>query len=167
MNTLSTFPASVRTTIGQRWTLPTMGQLCRASVLSLFFINNQPIGRWFETLWGSCGVNEVFGRVLHTLRPRQDGRHFPDDIFKCIFLNENVWIPTLISPKFVPRGPINNNPSLVQIKAWRRPGDKPLSEPMMVSVLTHICVMRPQWINETVWYQTTTRYNQSLSWWTL
>ena len=29
---------------------------------------------------------------LNTLRPRQNGRHFPDDIFKCIFLNENVWI---------------------------------------------------------------------------
>ena len=28
--------------------------------------------------------------------------------------------------------------------AWRRPGDKPLSEPMMVSLLTHICVTRPQ-----------------------
>ena len=31
--------------------------------------------------------------------------------------------------------------------AWRRPGDKPLSEPMMVSLLTHICVTRPQWVN--------------------
>ena len=31
--------------------------------------------------------------------------------------------------------------------AWRRPGDKPLSEPMMVSLLTHICVARPQWVN--------------------
>ena len=28
--------------------------------------------------------------------------------------------------------------------AWRRPGDKPLSEPMMVSLLKHICVTRPQ-----------------------
>ena len=26
---------------------------------------------------------------LNTLRSRQDGRHFPDDIFRCIFLNEN------------------------------------------------------------------------------
>ena len=26
---------------------------------------------------------------INTLSPRQDGRHFPDDIFKCIFLNEN------------------------------------------------------------------------------
>ena len=32
--------------------------------------------------------------------------------------------------------------------AWRRPGDKPLSEPMMVSVLTHICVTRSQWVNQ-------------------
>ena len=32
--------------------------------------------------------------------------------------------------------------------AWRRPGDKPLSEPMMVSLPTHICVTRPQWINK-------------------
>ena len=31
--------------------------------------------------------------------------------------------------------------------AWRRPGDKPLSEPMMVSLLTHICVNRPQRVN--------------------
>ena len=85
---------------------------------------------------------------LNTLRPRQNGRHFADDIFKCIFFNENVWIPIKISLKFVPKGPINNIPSLVQIMAWRRPGDKPLSEPMMVSLLTHICVTRPQWVNE-------------------
>ena len=36
---------------------------------------------------------------------------------------------------------------LGQIMAWRRPGDKPLSEPMMVSLLTHICVTWPQWVN--------------------
>ena len=42
-------------------------------------------------------------------------------------------------------GPINNIPALVQIMACRRPGDKPLSGLMMVSLLTHICVTRPQW----------------------
>ena len=42
--------------------------------------------------------------------------------------------------KFAPRGPINNIPALVQIMAWRQPGDKPLSEPMLVSLLTHICI---------------------------
>ena len=81
------------------------------------------------------------------MRPRQNGRHFADDIFVCIFLNENVWIPIKFSMKFVLKGPINNIPALVQIMAWRRPGDKPLSEPMMVSWTTHICVTRPQWVN--------------------
>ena len=84
---------------------------------------------------------------LNTLRPRQNGRHFADDIFKCIFLNENVWVPLKISLKFVPKGPINNIPAMVQIMAWSRPGNKPLSEPMMVRLPTHICVTQPQWVN--------------------
>ena len=50
---------------------------------------------------------------VNTLRPRQNGRHFPDDIFKWKFLNENVWISIKISLKFVPKGQINNIPSLV------------------------------------------------------
>ena len=85
--------------------------------------------------------------TLNTLRPRQNRRHFADAIFKCIFLNENVWILINISLKFVPKGLINNIPPLVQIMAWRRPGDKPLSEPMMVNLLTHICLTLPQWVN--------------------
>ena len=88
------------------------------------------------------------GNYVNTLRPRQNGRRFADDTFKRIFLNENVRILIKISLKFVPKGPINNIPALVQIMAWRRPGDKPLSELMMVSLLTHICVTRPQWVNE-------------------
>ena len=84
--------------------------------------------------------------VINTLRPRQNGRRFADDTFKRIFLNENVRISIKISLKFVSNGPINNNPALVQIMAWRRPGDKPLSEPMMATLLTHICVTRPQWV---------------------
>ena len=83
-----------------------------------------------------------------TLRPRQNGRHFADDTFKRIFLNENVIIFIKISLKFVPKGRINIILALVQIMAWRRPGDKPLSEPMMVSLLTYICVTRPQWVKE-------------------
>ena len=91
-------------------------------------------------------VSWTLANKLNTLRPRQNGRHFPDDIFKWIFLNENVWISISISLKFVPRDPINNIPTLVQVMAWRRPGDKPLSEPMMVRLPTHICVTRPQWV---------------------
>ena len=127
------------------------------------------------------GIHSVM--YINTLRPEQHGRHFADDIFKCIFLNEKVWIPIKISLKFnlitiyhksrlykcnifscdkficvcvsltfmsfVPKGPINNIPALFQIMAWHRPGDKPLFEPMMARLPTHICVTRPQWVNGT------------------
>ena len=83
---------------------------------------------------------------FNALRLRQNGCHYPDDMFICIFLNENVWIAIKISLKFVPKGSINNTPALVQIMAWRQPGDKPLSEPIMVNFLMHICVNRPQWV---------------------
>ena len=63
---------------------------------------------------------------LNTLKPRQNGHDFADDIFKCIFLNENVLILMKCSLMFVPKGPINNIPALVQQMAWRHPGDKPL-----------------------------------------
>ena len=76
---------------------------------------------------------------FNTLRPRQYGCHFADGIFKCILLNK-------ISLKFAPKGPIIIIPTLVQIMAWCRPSDKPLSEPMTVNLLTHICVPRPQWV---------------------
>ena len=82
-------------------------------------------------VWCYCHI--IQGQWVNTLRPRQNGHHFADDIFKCIFLNENVWIPIKISMNCVPKGPIDNNPPLVQIMAWRCPGDKPLSEPMMVN----------------------------------
>ena len=54
-----------------------------------------------------------------------------DDNFKCLFLNENGRILIRISLKFVPRSLINKKPTLVQVMAWRRIGDKPLSEPML------------------------------------
>ena len=98
---------------------------------------------WIST---ACAISVL---RINTLRPRQNGRRFADDTFKCIFLNENARISVKISLKFVPtKGPINYIPSLVQIMAWRRSGDKPLSEPMMVSLLTHLCVTRPQWVHK-------------------
>ena len=92
-------------------------------------------------LRNGCRINTAVSNLLsfgtqwclNTLRPRQHGRHFVDDILKSIFFNENVWISIEISLKCVPKGPINKIPSLDQIMAWRRPGDKPLSEPMMAS----------------------------------
>ena len=86
----------------------------------------------------------VHSCFINSLRPRHDGRHFADDTFNRIFVNENVRILIKISLKFVPKVPINNIPALVQIMAWHRPGGKP--EPRMESLLTHICVTRPQWV---------------------
>ena len=87
------------------------------------------------------------GTSINSLRPRPNRRYCTDDIFKCIFENENEWISPRISLKFVPKVWINNIPALVQIMAWRRPGDKPLSKPVSVCLLTHIYVTRPQWVN--------------------
>ena len=85
-------------------------------------------------------------KYINTLRPRQNGRYFPDDILKCIFFNKKTpWTLIKISLKFVSNGPINNIPALVPIMAGCRASDKPLSEPMMVRLPTHICVTRPQW----------------------
>ena len=58
--------------------------------------------------------------MLNTLRPRRNGQHFADDIFKHIFFNKNTWILIKISLKFVPKR------------------DKPLSEPMMVNLFEYV-----------------------------
>ena len=80
------------------------------------------------------------------LPPGQNGRHFADDIFRCIFMNEKLHILIEISLKFTHKGPIDNNPALVYIMAWRRIGDKPLSEPMLKDSLTHICDTKGRWV---------------------
>ena len=76
---------------------------------------------------------------------------------------KTVRISINISLQFVPKGLINNILALVQIMAWHRPSDKPLSEPKMVNLLTHECIIRPQWVKlyyykvlyntHTVWIQ--------------
>ena len=63
--------------------------------------------------------------IVNTLRPRQNGHHFPDDIFKWILLNENIWIQIKFSLKFVAKGSINTIPALVQRQAiiWTNDGE--------------------------------------------
>ena len=79
------------------------------------------------------------------------GRDIMDAIFQTTFSNGFSWMKIyefrlrfhwslFLGVQF------NNIPALVQIMAWRRPGDKPLFEPMLVFVPTHICVTRPQWV---------------------
>ena len=70
--------------------------------------------------------------------------HLPMDFreWKCMNFDYNFIICF-----FNPRGLVNDNPALVKLMAWRRPEDKLLYEPMMISLLAHIYVTRPQWIN--------------------
>ena len=109
------------------------------------------IARFMGSTWGPSGADRTqVGPMLapwtylsglfmilplNSLRPRQDRCHFADAILKWILVNENVWILMKI------------NPELVQLKAWCQPGDKPLSEPMMVGLPMHIYVTQPQWVN--------------------
>ena len=96
----------------------------KSNVIIVFSIYFQSGSYWWCCL-------HLISVLFNPLRPRQNRRHFADDVFEWNFLNENVWIPIKISLKFVSKCPINNIPALVQIMAWRRTGDKPLSEPMM------------------------------------
>ena len=137
---------------------------CFYKWLSLFDVSsfwNSETSKWWKKMikpskvcnkkyltlsWWQLAITSGVLLLINTLRLRQNGRLFTDDTFKCIFLNENIRISIKIALKFVPKGLINNVPALVPIMAWRRPGDKPLSEPMLVRSLTHICVTRPQWV---------------------
>ena len=88
---------------------------------------------------------------VKTLRPRQDGRYFADNTLRCIFLNGNAFISLKISLKFVAKVRINSILSLVQMMAWCWTSDRPLPEPIMASLLTHICLAWPQWVKKQVW----------------
>ena len=119
-------------------------------VVGLAVVDDYPIPIQLGSTWRG----EYHGMTLNikTLRSRQNGHHLPDDIFKSIFLNENVWIAIKISLKFVPEGPINNIPALVQIMTWCHSGNKPLFKPMVVSLLMHICVTQPQRVHDWVFF---------------
>ena len=95
---------------------------------------------WFPPSNHRFSVGQAFGMIsisglsvchFNKSPPGQNGRHFADDIFWCIFSNEKSCILVKISLKFVTNGLIDNNPALVQIIAWRRIGDEPLSYLML------------------------------------
>ena len=93
---------------------------------------------WVLDYW-ECSM--LKSMLVNSSLPGQDGHHFTDDIFRCIFINEKFCILIEISLKCVPKGPIDNNPALVQIMAWCRIGNKPLSEPMLTRFIdTYIYV---------------------------
>ena len=74
---------------------------------------------YVNNIWKSCHHSCALV-AINILRPRQNGHHFPDDIFKCILMNGNVWILITISLTFVTKGQVNNIQVLVQAMAWHQ-----------------------------------------------
>ena len=105
----------------------------KSMMAKLFPIKTSSTSRESDPIPGKYIINIAIALMCL----RHNGLHFAEDIFKCNFVNENTWIPIKISFKFVSKGPINDIPVLVQIMAWRRPGNKPLSQAMMVNSPTH------------------------------
>ena len=97
---------------------------------------------------------------LDTLRKRQKGQHFADDIFNCILLTEKCCVLIEISLNFFPKGPIDNNQAFAKIMAWRLPGHKRLPEPMMAYLLMYTHVIRPQWVNIFLCFQKLIQHNK-------
>ena len=88
--------------------------------------------------------------------------------FRVIFFNESFCILIKFSLKYVRKGSFDNKPTFVQIMAWRQSGDKPLSDPMVISLPTHMCVTRPQWVNGRIGVhacRTRALMNASLAFW--
>ena len=72
---------------------------------------------------------------FHLSPPGQNGRHFADDIFKWISMNEKFCILIRISLKCVHKGRIDEKSALVQVMAWCGPDDKPLPEAMLIQFI--------------------------------
>ena len=82
---------------------------------------------------------------INTLKPRQNGRHFPDDNFKCTFLNENVSISIDISLTFL-WTIFQQAISHYLNQCWHR-------------LPAHICVTRSQWVNfQRNWQENVSKY---------
>ena len=82
----------------------------------------------YDKIWS---VMSFINPPVNSFPPWQNGRHFTDNLFRCIFVNEKFCILIQISLKFVFKHLIDNNLALVKIMAWRSISDKPLSEPML------------------------------------
>ena len=115
-----------------------------------FPLNKQTSLFSYQYLWFTLHMN-IYLLTIHFNSLRRSEAYMCQQtrpsllqIMACCLYGANVWILIKMSLKFVSKGQINNIPALVQIMAWRWPGDKPLSEPMMVRLLTHKCVTQPQ-----------------------
>ena len=117
----------------------------------------------YPVLWVMCNSRElsletvITDTQLHLYQNYRSNKctwklltHLPQDkmdaISQTTFSSAFSWMKMFENRLKFPKGTINNILALLQIMAWRRPGGKPLSEPMMGSLSTHICVTQPQWV---------------------
>ena len=110
--------------------------LCRASIRSRLHLSSVDLTEqayYFQSHQAMAYARVDFDtKDINSSVPGQEGRHFTDNIFSWIFLNEKFCILINISLTFVTKILIDNTAALVWIMAWRRTGDKPLSEPMLI-----------------------------------
>ena len=105
---------------------------------------------WWKIIWDImilmwCPCYEK--GVLHSTLPGLNSRHFTYNIFRCIFVNQKIWILIEILQEFVDKGSIDNNTALVLIMVWCWIGNKPLFEKYWPDSLPHICGNRRRWVN--------------------
>ena len=111
------------------------------TILDLLLVNSQATDLASNSVWSQSTQCSLEGPPLNMVCPLKHyymiyctngltnwgwdkSRHFPDTIFRCIFLNENAWISIEFSMKFVPKGPVNNISALLLMMAWRQTGEK-------------------------------------------
>ena len=123
---LTDFPISIRLTLLALWQSNDCPSASKATLMNMdkYFMwihykrlhnhnktkHNKPCAYFMGYTVGAHSSRASIIRFVNTLRLRQNGRHLPDDTFKCIFLNQNIWILIKISLQFIPNIQINNIP---------------------------------------------------------
>ena len=99
-----------------------------------------------KNFMGCVSISQTLVRHL-THWDQNKNSHFTYNTYKFMFLYENCCILIPNSLKFVAKGPMNNEPALVEIMAWHQTDDKPLSEPMSIHKPRHKGPLLLTWFN--------------------
>ena len=100
--------------------------------------------------------------VSTAISPWKNCHNLADEIFKCIFVNENFCILIWISLTFVHRDQIDNKSAFIQGMAWCWTRGKPLPKPM---VAQHKCGTRGRWVKASRMLLVMMIYNVDGDWW--
>ena len=114
---------------------------------------------WIHRWLGCCVVTHscsssvlqkslILNEDIYEVTVKHWGRAKMADIFQTTFLKALYWMKMYKFRLRFHGSLFLGVPALVHIITWRRVGDKPLSEPMMICLLTHICFTRPQWVKD-------------------